>query len=180
MKRENQEMYELYWWMDKMPAYPEVHFAGAKLALDRWAAGSILVAIACGLDPKAAFASQGISARTYNRYLKRAQIHSAGAENALPEHSNQVELDRYLYAYFELQSMALEIADIQRTRAEVHLQQGYPTRRVVNRTITKKREVMVGREVLVLTTVTNIQGHDTSEHRPRPRHKIIRANDDGT
>jgi hypothetical protein len=178
MRREEKDWYEHYWWMDKMPPYPEIHFAGAKLALDRWVAGMILVSIACGLEPKAAFATQGISGRTYNRYLKRSQIHSAGAENALPEHANQAELDRYLYAYFEIQSMALEIASIQRTKAEVHLQQGYPTRRVVNRVITTKREVVVGGRVMALQTVTSIQGHDTSEHQPRITPKIVREDDD--
>jgi hypothetical protein len=36
MRREEKDWYEHYWWMDKIPPYPEIHFAGAKLALESW------------------------------------------------------------------------------------------------------------------------------------------------
>jgi hypothetical protein len=150
-----------------MPTYPKRHFAGAPLVLNTHTAGRILVEIACGVQPKAAFALEGISGRTYDRYLQRSKILSDSAENALPQQSNQAEIDRYLFGYFELQQMACEIAGIQRSKAEVNIMIGSPTRRVIRKRIFKSRQVLCGSQVITLRDETNVEACNTLEHQPR-------------
>ncbi|HEY3782104.1 MAG TPA: hypothetical protein VGL56_13550 [Fimbriimonadaceae bacterium] len=167
MKLDDREVYDRHWWAAQMPTYPKSQFAGGPLALVRHTAGRILVEIACGVQPKASFALEGISARTYDRYLKRSKVISSGAENALPEKSMQSEIDRYLFAYFELQSMALEIAGIQRSKAEAQMMVGAPTRRITRKRVFKSRQVLCGSQVITLRDETNIEACNTIEHQPR-------------
>jgi hypothetical protein len=167
MKLDDRDVYDRHWWAFKMPPYPKSRFAGGPLALEPHVAGRILVEIACGVQPKAAFALEGISSRTYDRYQQRSKILSSGAENALPEKTKQGDIDRYLFAYFELQSMALEIAGIQRSKAEVQMMIGSPTRRVTVKKVYKSRQVLCGSQVITLRDETRTEACNTLEHQPR-------------
>ncbi|HEY3783145.1 MAG TPA: hypothetical protein VGL56_18865 [Fimbriimonadaceae bacterium] len=162
-----------------MQAFPRKNFAGAPLALDNYIAGLILVNVACGIPPKAAFAMESISSRTYARYLQRARSYNAGAPDALPEHVDLLEIDRYLFAYFELQSMALELASVQRAKVEIQLMQGSPTRKLISRTISKTQQVLSsGGQIVTLYGETKVQGSDLKEHRPKVTPRIFQ-NEEG-
>jgi hypothetical protein len=168
MKLDDREIYDRNYWKHQLPKYPrsDIH-GGQQLALYPDTAGRILVEIACGVRPKAAFALESISARTYERYLKRSKLQNAGIDNALPENIHQQEIDNYLFCYFELQAMALEIAGIQRSKAEVQMMIGSPTRRITRKKIYKSRQVLCGSQVVTLRDETNIESCNTMEHQPR-------------
>ena len=97
----------------------------------------------------------GYQKHLYAKYLKRANTMHSGASDALPEHSNQAAIDRYLYGYFELQSMALEIAGIQFANAQMQLLQGAPKADLSRKKVTKMREQMYnGRKIYLTDTTT--------------------------
>jgi hypothetical protein len=175
MTLDDRDINDRHYWARQMPKYPcSSHFGGAPLALEPEKAGKILVDIAYGMQPRAAFALEGISARTYQRYLQRAQTINSGAPDALPEKGDQTQIDRYLFVYFELQQMALEIAGIQRTKAELQLMQGSPTQRVTRKRTTKHRQIWWQGQRVNLCDTTEVQSYSSNEHQPKVPPTFVR------
>ncbi|HEY3780202.1 MAG TPA: hypothetical protein VGL56_03900 [Fimbriimonadaceae bacterium] len=146
------------YWYKRLPPYPRPT-KGAPLALEPFLAGKILVKVAQGLHPRAAFAVGGISKYTYRRYIQQARLFNAGASNALPINSDQERISRYLYVFFELQSMALEIASVQYAEAQMRLLQGAPTTDISLKTVSKQRQQFRDGRIINLrdTTETKFQ-----------------------
>lgn len=150
-----------------MPPYPRPTNGGSPLALAPYLAGRIRVKIVHGLPPKAAFAIAGISKFTYNRYLKRANTLNTGDSNALHMNSDQNDIDHYLFGYFVLQSMALEVASIQFVLAQKKILQGTPTKTLSKKTVTRSRQHHYGYEIVTLRDTTVTEFERCMEHRPQ-------------
>ncbi|HEY3781981.1 MAG TPA: hypothetical protein VGL56_12925 [Fimbriimonadaceae bacterium] len=146
----DQEVFDPTYWLLQLPDYPKPASGGAPLALGPYLASKILVNIAHGALPKAAFAAAGISNFTYSRYLKRAAANS------------ESEIDQYLSAYFELQNRAQEEHINQFAEKQLELM-GKPKPEISVNIVTKTRHILKGGRIITLRDTTETRTEKYSE-----------------
>ena len=140
MNLEKQQTYDYYFWKSKMPPYPESNgLAGAKVSLTPILAATILTKVALGANPRDAFIQEGISERTYSRYLKRAE--------------DENETGRYLRKFFELENTAQEVTRDKVAKARLALLNQEAAPHVTQTRVIKTRKVVLNGKVVRLRDI---------------------------